>query len=228
MNNSLVIILILLGNFWIWRIFQLNFLVFIVLIISTYLLYLSLVKRISYKVRAFLLVTILILFYLQWQTTAAKSLILLDNDEQRVQQERLKFYNSVGTESSHYIRIIFYRLDLRNFLEGDFNTISTRLQRNFFESIDPNIYFFAGHPRERVWAEDFEKFPFVLVAPFLIGFYKFIKDKKKIIFWYTAFSLILLSIIGHKNNLGPFIFFPMIAVSIFYGVIKICGILKSR
>lgn len=212
----IILLLIIFGNFWIWKIFNQNTWVFVSLVIVTFLLSSrKLSKRIPVFAGMTLILFSVILFYFQWKTTTPQSLTLLSNDEQRVHSERLKFYNP----SVHYMRVLFKRLDLINSLEGDFNTASNRIQRNFFESIDPNIYFFAGHPRERIWANDFEKFFFLLVIPFLIGLYKLVTDKNWILIFYGLCCLILLSLIGHQDNLGPFILFPIIVLAILDGLL---------
>lgn len=217
MVRWLIFALITLGNAWVWKIGSLNFPIFAILIFTTIILWLLVCKKFTKKLFIIFLVLFGLLIFSQWKMTTPQSLTLLDNDEQRVQQERLMFYKP----SLHYTRVIFARLNLGEFLEGDFNTISTRLQRNFFESIDPNVYFFGGHPRERVWAADFEKFPFILIIPFFIGFYQMVLGKNISIFAYVVVSLILLSLIGHKNTLGPFILFPVLVIFIYSGLLGI-------
>lgn len=211
-----LLIIILFSNVWIWKIFGQNFLVFILLIIATVLLWLLTTKKLKIKYYVIFLLIFLALFFFQWKTTTWHSLVLLSNDEQRIKSERIKLYNP----SSHYMRVIFYRLDLANFFEGDIGTIINRLQRNFFESLDPNVYFFAGHPRERVWANDFEKFPFTYIIPFILGFYQLIKRRNLVIQFWLVCSITLLSIIGHKNPLGPFILFPIFPTIFLLGIPK--------
>lgn len=211
----------LFANLWIWRIFQFNFLLCALLILLTFLLYLTILENKKFK-WYIVLGIFLIVFLFQWKTTTPQSLILLDNDEQRIQKTRLQFYNP----SSHYLRVLFARFNLKDFLEGDFNTVSTRLTRNFFESMDPNIYFFAGHPRERVWAKDFEKFPFFFAVPFFWGFYKLIQTKNLYFYFSIIAPIILLSFIGHKNDIGPFSLFPVMVLSINSGLLQIIKFFK--
>lgn len=215
--NNLLFGLILLGNNWVWKIAGLNLFVFLILIFTTLLLWFFLFK--SFKKNLFYIgLTLLgILLIFQWKTSTEQSLILLENDEQRIQSERFKYYNP----SLHYARVLFARLNLINFLEGDFNTVSTRLQRNFFETIDPNVYFFGGHPRERVWANDFEKFYFILIVPFFVGLYYLILNRKKFVLIYSLISISSLTLIGHKNLMGPFILFPLFVICIWYGILKL-------
>lgn len=205
--------LIIFGNEWIWRIAHYDFIIFISLIITTTTFYILINHTLSLKLLVFLFLFLGVLFLKQILTTNYESLTLLSNDEQRIQSTRLQFYNS-----SRYSRVLFNRLNLKEVTDGTIGTIITRLQRNLFEALDPNVYFFGGHPRERVWANDFEKFPFILIVPFLIGLYETINQRKWIILLYFTLSLLLLSFIGHKNILGPFILFPIIVNCILIGI----------
>ena len=220
----LLYIFLFFANNWIWRVINSNFIVFLLISIESVIIFLIYFKKVSTKIFIVFWLIFFMLVFWQIKITVPQSLNLLDNDEQRVQKARLKFYNP----SDHYIRVIFYRLNLVEKLEGDFNTISTRIQRNFFESLDLNVYFFAGHPRERVWANDFVKFPFVLIVPFLLGLYRIIFAKKLAFIFYFLFSVIILSLIGHKNILGPFVLFPLMILTIYLGTESFWEILKKK
>ena len=195
-------------NEWIWRVAAVNITIFILLFLSSIFLF--------KKLKHYFLLTFILLLYFQISTTSFQSLILLDNDDQRIKSERIQFYNP----SNHYMRVLFARFNLKELLEGNFNTAKNRLERNFFETIDSNVYFFAGHPRERVWANDFEKFPFIFIVPFLIGVYLAVIEKEKFLILFAIISLIVLTYFGHKNPLGPFILFPFFVYLINKGVLK--------
>src|SRR3989344_7004479 len=216
----MIFLLILFGNPWIWQIGQFSPLLFLFLIISSFVLLLYHKQKVSSKIVVIVLIP---LFYFQWHTTNFHSLILSDNDEQRVKAMRKQFYNP----STDVARRIFYRFHLADFFEGDLSVGLTRFQRNFFETLDPNIYFFSGHPRERVWANDFKKFPFILIVPFLIGLYKLIRWTNITLWIYISSSLVLLSVIGHFNQMGPFILFPFLVLAINSGI-KTLWELKNR
>jgi len=207
----ILVLIISLSNQWIWRIAQLNFNLFLFLLVISLVLYKSLESR-KYYLALIILVGLSLFF--QWRFTNFESLNLLSNDEQRVQTLRLKFYNP----EDHYTRVIFYRLNLKNFLEGNFTIVTTRILKNFFETIDPNVYFFAGHPRERVGIPEFEKFPYIFALPFMIGFFNLIGSKKILFFINFLFCILLLSIIGHKSSIGAFILFPFFVVAITCGI----------
>lgn len=216
---------ILFGNAWIWRISQFNFLIFsLVVSLSAFFLFYSI--DLKYKSKKWTLLIIVLSFmvlFLQKNTTEFESLTLLSNDEQRVHDRRVEFYNP----SSHWVRLFFYRTDMVNLLEGDLGTALTRIQRNLFETLDFNVYFFGGFPRQRVEVSEFEKFPFVLIVPFLIGCYQIISKKNWLLISYTLVDVVLLSFIGHKNMLGSFMLLPFFVTSIYLGIIFLFKFVKK-
>ncbi len=215
MRSWTLLILLLFLNAWIWRILNLNPMVFSLLIITSILVFKSYLDR---KNQTFFLASIIIfclLTIMQWQTTQIQSHTDLSNDDQRIHDIRVRLYHS----KIHLIRLLTAKFSLVNFFEGDFATASYRLQRNFFETLDPNVYFFGGHPRERVWANDFEKFSWLLILPFLVGIYLFWKKSDRFLKTAFLFSLIIFSYFGHRNQLGPFLLFPFIILCIFEGVV---------
>lgn len=223
MQRLLIVIIILFSNFWIWKIFSLNLIIFVLLVFQTFLLWFVTSHKFQKKAWIILVGIFAALLIFQYQTTKIGSLIKLDNDEQRIHDIRIGLYNS----KVHFIRLLFYRLNLRDFFEGDLSRMSFRVQRNFFETIDPNVYFFAGHPRERVWANDFQKFPFILIIPFFIGVFNFITRKNYLVFILTFISVLLLSFIGHINELGPFILIPFFVLFITEGLEELLMHLKK-
>lgn len=209
----MIFLIVLLGNLWIWKILQVNFLIFLLLLVFTTCVYLYQEQKL--KVNLLILLSLIVsLFYFQWQTTNFHSLILRDNDEQRIETQRRKFYNP-GLDIT---RKVFYKFSLVDYLEGDINTVLTRIERNFFETIDPNVYFFGGHPRERVWVSDFEKFPFILIIPFFVGLYKTIEERNRLLILISVLGMIFLSIIGHDTKIGPFLLFPTLVLLVTKGV----------
>ena len=218
---KIIFIISLFGNFWIWKIFSENLWVFILIVFSTFALLWYYHKK-NRLTKSFVIVLFIILVFLQAQTTQINSLTKLSNDDIRVFDQRVNLYNS----DFHLIRILFHKLKLANFLEGDFHTITFRVQRNLFEAIDPNIYFFGGHPRERLWVNEFEKFPYFFIIPFGFGLYLLFSKKDWIIFSLGISSLLIFSLVGHQNKIGPFLLFPMLVLTIYLGMLKLLALTK--
>lgn len=101
----------------------------------------------------------------------------------------------------------------------DYNFPISKLKRNFFANFDPNLYFFASHPRERLGVEEFEKYPLIFLPFFLIGVLYSIYILSPNLFIYSISILLISSIISSKYNLGPVLFFPLISYMITIGFI---------
>lgn len=172
-------------------------------------------KRGNNKFLYIFLASVLILVLFQINTTNLQDLSYLNNDEQRVQHMRLNEYppvkislfgKTVWVPIAHWLEerkemIIFYRLE-----------------ENFFQAIDPNLYFFSNHPRERVGVNEFEKFLYPLLPFFFVGIYRYVKEKQYFLIGTMFFSVIVISIVGFVNALGPFLIFPYISLAIYLGL----------
>ncbi len=190
----------LFANLWIYKIFAVNFLLGTLVLLAAILL----VKNNKF----FLLLFIPVLFF-QIQTTNRPSLTAISNDDRRVIDMRLRAY------PPKFLRLGYWLEERKE------SIIFSRVVTNLFENIDPNLYFFANSPRQRVGIKEFEKFPYVLLPFFFLGVYSFFSKKDKL-FWLMSFlvPITILSIIGSKNSLGPFSLFPFFVVSINEGLKK--------
>ena len=203
---SLVPWFVLLANFWIWRILFNSVPLGLLVLASSIFLYLSF-KRSSKKYFFAFLVFFSLLLIFQWPTTSEESLVELSNDEQRVQQMRLKEYPPIRISIAHW------------FENREESIAFFRILENFSETIDPNLYFFANHPRERVGINEFEKFPYIFLPLFFYGLVLSVAERRKLVLGMSfILPVVLISIIGHKNQLGPFSLFPFLAVSITHGL----------
>lgn len=213
-------IFLLFSNFWIYRIFKENFLLGIVLISVTLLMRIFLEKKDSFKI--FLACALLLAF--QYTATQSQSLTLLENDEQRVQQERSRSYPP--TYIDLYFKVIWFKpaewIEKNNLVIG-----LSRIEKNLFENLDINKYFFGGSPRNS--PQDFEKFTFFLLPLFLAGAYKIVSDKMfNFLLLVFVMPLIFLSIVGNKNNLGAFAFFPFFILTFTHGINFLYKIIRNR
>ena len=199
----MILTLVLLANLWIYKILFANFILGVLVIICTILLYKG--------SKLFLLAFVLLLVF-QVKTTRIYSLTNIANDDRRLIDLRLRAY------PSKYLRV-------GHWLEERKESIALgRITRNLFENLDPNLYFFANHPRERVGIKEFEKFHFIFLAFFLFGLFDLIAARQ----WLSIslsflLPLLILSFVGSQNILGPFSVFPFVAVCITTGVKKYFG-----
>lgn len=200
----------LFGNLWIWNIFNANVLLGVLIVVTTYLMIIFGGK----KVNLVLVILFCLILFFQWKMTEKIDLVNLSNDEQRLQQQRLKEYPPVKISIGDKTLWIL----VAHWFEGRRESIAFfRIRKNFFENLDLNLYFFAGHPRERVGIAEFEKFLYVLLPLFLVGIPGFLKGKKYLFLLTFFLPLLLSAFIGNRNQLGPFSVFPFISTSIYSG-----------
>src|SRR3989344_1062134 len=204
-------LLVVFGNLWIWRIFTLNFIVGTIVILSTYLILVSLKNS---KLNKLLIICYLVLFLFSLKGFNLTNITKLDKQQEVLQIQRLKLYPpvkiTIGT------RTIW--IPAAHWLEERPETLTFyRLQHNLGEVLDPNLYFFANHPNERVGITELEKFPYILLPLFLIGFFGInFRKNLNIIALGFVLPLIFLVVGNFPPNIEPFIIFPFIAA---------CGVL---
>lgn len=204
--NFPFLVVVLLLNLWIWRILSINLFLGLILISITLCLSVLLVKP-NKKLTGILAILGVLLLILQWTTTKSVSLTDLSNDQIRVRDMRLREYPPI------------YFLPIAHWFEGRRESIAFfRLLDNFSQAVDPNLYFFANHPRERVGVKEFEKFPYVFLPAFVIGILILAERKKKVFLLSLLLPFTVLTLKGSDNPLGPFTLFPAVAVAIATGM----------
>jgi hypothetical protein len=220
----LIFLLVLFGNLWIWKIASYDIFLLILVIVVSLLFYLIVTKRKSLYKLFFSLFVLLLVF--QWRTTGAGSLTNLTNDQKRIQQLRLREYPPV------YFSIAGKTIwiPIAHWFEGRRESIAAfRIMKNFSEVVDPNLYFFANHPRERIGMQEFEKFPYLFLPFFIYGSFLLIENKKgKVLAFVIIAPSILISIIGNNNPLGPFSLFPLFVGNTAVGLQKTFEIIIKR
>lgn len=205
----------LFGNIWIWLIFKESKYLFFLLIASTLTFY-STIKRKGSSLRIIFLISIILLSAYQFKSTSVRSLTEITNEDIRVRDMRLREYPPVYLrlgEKTLWIPIAHW------FEERPESIAFFRLMDNLSQAIDPNYYFFANHPREKIGLDNTEKYPYILLPVFLLGAYNFLNRKN--LFHMTIgliFPLIVISTIGQSNPLGPFILFPFITTATIKGM----------
>ena len=109
----------------------------------------------------------------------------------------------------------------------DINPHLRVFQDNVFNSLSPNLYFFASHPREREKIEEFAKYPPILVIPFLVGLLYLFGSLDYFTFSFFIFALGVNGLVKQTYLFGPILFFPLINLSITIGLLKIYQFLKK-
>ena len=184
--------------------FPRNLIFFVVLVLSSVILIKSLTNK-----RLYFLSIIFIFGLLALQITSSNivNLTELTNDQIRVRDTRLNEYPPINIPIAYW-------------MEAKPVTIAlTRIRQNLFEQLDPNLYFFAGHPRERVGGAEFEHFPYFLFPFFLAGIVVASK-KHKFLIGVTLAVILITSLFGINNKAGNFALFPLLVVFIYLGLVE--------
>lgn len=109
-----------------------------------------------------------------------------------------------------------------SFYQGSVQPSSWNLswfEDNFGLSVDPNYYFFANHPRERVEVAEIEKLSFVWLPFFLVGLLNLVnilKKKQNWVIW--LLPIVWLTLLGDAASKGSVIMMPLLVLSIIKGL----------
>ena len=154
-------LLVITLNPWWWIIIQRNPWVGILVFILSVAVFIYFWQLKSKKLFLLLLLLSAILFFIAVRDAFDES--ILRNSALDIQQlnKRHEFYaSSLGKLYRNRFSLAYFR---------NYNLPLYKLQRNFFANLDPNLYFFASHPRERMGVEEFAKFLPIFLPFFLIG-----------------------------------------------------------
>jgi hypothetical protein len=96
-----------------------------------------------------------------------------------------------------------------------------KITGNIFTSLDPNLYFFASHPRERVGITEFSKITPWFLPVFLAGLYFWFRYFRKIFLFPFILSLLLAAVSDPASSYGPLAMFPFVSSLIAWGLYKL-------
>ena len=211
---SLILLFISIFNPCIWKIFQLNIFLAILLIITSFLLF-NLLSKHEFSPK-YLIVTIIIFCILS--VIGVK--LGYDQD-----LKKLKFYEEIQLDgrnkyySKELGRLFLNRYSLNYY--KNYNPYLYKFQHNFFSVLDPNLYFFSSHPRERPGINEFEKFPSFYSGLFIIGVIYILQFQPLLAIIYFLSAALISGFISPGFELGPILFFPFVVTLTALGVIHL-------
>lgn len=219
LNYYLLFLAVTLGNLWIWWIFKENFIIGILLVILSYLFF----KQVIIKAQAGQFIALIFIFIIVTFFTLRvgfdKNIFFISAEEQAQQDARHGLYAvELGQLYKNKLSLNFYKY---------FNSSIHKLERNFFYNLDPNLYFFASHPRERPGIGEFDKYPWILLPFFITGLFVIFQYYPIVgiyFIWITFMSMFL----NPAYSLGPVLFFPLINVVIALGLIYFIQLVKKK
>lgn len=206
-------------NFWIWRILELDKLMAVLLILLTFFLFNLIIKRNVEYVYFFITFSLFIIIsFALIRTDFNKSLFLLSPEDQVKLNERHAYY-------AKEFGIFFLNSKVLNYYKN-YSPIVSKFESNLFSNLDLNLYFFASHPRERAGINEFEKFSYLLLPFFIFGIIQVINKKFILSAGYIIIALLISSFVSPNYKLGPILFFPIISISIVFGLINFLTYIK--
>lgn len=224
MNKStLILILISILNPWIWKIFQQNVLLSVLLISLSFLLF-NLIWKSQFS-PGYLISTLFVFAVLSvmgiW-LGYDQGLKKLESYEEIKINDRHKYYaKELGNLFLNKYSLNFYK---------NYNPYFYKFQSNFFSVLDPNLYFFASHPRERAGINEFEKFPSIYLIFFIFGIIYILQFQARVTIVYLIMAAFISGFISPGFGFGPFLFFPFVTTLTSLGIIylsKEIHLLKS-
>lgn len=206
----LLVVLIFVVNLtssWFVRISIENYLISIVLLVLSGLIFLTLIDQISQKmgliVFGCLIVLAIIFSYKNFDTS-----LMTPN--------ALEIHNTTTRQGYYFNRF-------GPWIHNKYTLGIYKYQRNFLTNLGFNQYFFGGEPRFRPFALDFAKFPLIDLLFFLIGLLFLLKLKKQKLIVFLGFSILILLIVSVANPsymLGLYPLYPLVTSVIMLGVYK--------
>lgn len=225
MLNWALLIFVLFGNLWFWYVFNIDRYTGLILSLASFFFWLV-INHPKKRYFIFLVISFFLLIVQQWEATEKSLLNFRDNDDIRIQTQRMREYPPLNFSFNGKT----YWIPAAYWLEQkyDWTLALKRLEDNLFQNLDINQYFFAGHPLERWGYKEFEKFPFILLPFFLIGLFNLscqkLINRNLLLF---LIPLFIFTYTGNKNVYGPISFYPLFMVSIYQGVILLLKSVKN-
>lgn len=211
-------------NYWIWEIFEKSVILGISIVTVSFLLgYLCFTQtKVSKRLiflRCGLFALTLFIFVSIVKNDFDKNILRLDATEEKTLIGRHWYYSiELGDVYTNKFLIYYYNNLYFPFL---------KIEKNLFNNLDPNLFFFGGHPRERGGIQEFNKFPFIFLPLFCIGLFCLIIRFKYWVMCYFLMVIILSAFINPAIKVGPVLFFPLIILLLNMGFIYVIHSLST-
>lgn len=214
-----LLFLIAVGNYWFVRILSKNFIIGILLIILTFTLYKARDSLLSRRTFVVLILTAVLSLY-ALANSFDRNIARITSAEELKANQRFSYLSYELGPLFQNKASIWYFKNLSNSVE--------KYQRNLFWNLDPNLYFFTTHPRERVEVNEFNKFFAIELVFFVVGMISIMKNGNTTLWTYLILVSLVSGFIDPRFNLGPILFFPFITIVIFFGIEELLILLKLK
>lgn len=211
-NHGLIIqLFVIIINPWWWVIIQRNIWIGLLIFILSLVVFVYFWQIKSTKILLVLVMLTTTVFFVAVREAFDES--VFRNSALDIQQlsKRHEFYaKGLGKLYTNRVSLTYFK---------NFNLPLSKLQHNFFANLDPNLYFFASHPRERLGVEEFQKYSPLFLFFFIIGSLYSIYVPRLAFFVYLIIISLVSSVVSSKYYLGPVLFFPLLNYLITTGII---------
>ncbi|MGA2910200.1 MAG: hypothetical protein ABSE04_00155 [Candidatus Microgenomates bacterium] len=215
-KKCLYLLILTLANYWIWQILLSNLVISIVLLIIEFGIFVLItLKELRKHWRDAILISVLLL-------TMACGFILRNKFDKTLltnSPTEINVLNERHGILANGLGIIFTNRYAQHYYL-DFNLGAGKYLRNVFYTLDPNLYFFQSHPREKAGIVETNKYsPFVLPL-FVIGILFLIIYYRQYLFLiaYFLFALVLTGFLSPAYNPGPVLMFPFMNIVLYLGL----------
>lgn len=216
----ILLLIVTFGNLWIWRVVKENFILAILLIILSLLLFKLVIAKMQKSQLLILILVFALTSFITLRTSFDKNIFIISAEEIVQQNVRHGYYAvELGQLFQNKISLQFYKY---------FSRPIYKTERNIFYNLDPNVYFFVGHPRERAGIEEFDKYPWFLLPFFIAGVFLVIRYNYPTVGIYFICTILISMFLSSAYSLGPVLFFPLINILITLGLIYFLRLLKMR
>lgn len=217
-KDVLIIIFIFFTTPWTWKILNDNvFLCLLLILITAIFVKLLLINKFCAILILILCCAFLVASVINLQLGFDQDFHKLNVNEKVQLDERHKYYaRELGELFLNKYALNYYK---------NYNPFFYKFQRNVFSVLDPNLYFFASHPRERAGINEFEKFPSVYLFLFIFGILYILQKRQLIaVVTYLLVAVFISGFIAPAFILGPILLFPFISTIISLGLIYFLNI----
>lgn len=204
-RKIVLILLVCLLNFWIWRVLSESILLGAALVLLSVFL--------AFKLKLFSIITFIALSIFLLKSTLDTNLLYISPLENDRLSNRHEYYaEGLGK---------IYRNRIGVYLHYKLTPYLFKFQRNLFYNLDPNLYFFSTHPRERLGIDEFSKFSPLALPVFLIGLSMFLRGENRFLTFYLLSAVFVSGFIFPGYKLGPILIFPFMIAVTYLGFLRV-------
>lgn len=218
-ENYIFLLILTAANYWVWQIFSNNLILGIILLVIELELFILITQK-DLKRNYVIALSISVLLLL-----ALNAILLRDKFDQILLTTSPTEVNILDERHGYLAeglgKIFTNRYVLHYY--KDYSMATGKYLRNVFYSLDPNLYFFRSHPREKAGIDEYNKYSPIVLPLFVIGvlFLTVHFRKYKFLIIYSIPAILFTGFISPNYKLGPLLMFPLVNIILYLGLIAV-------